>query len=322
MLKRLSLRKIALTSAALFALTLIYLIPGNDPKLEVESDLEYVDSSVTTNPIFLMDQSSYVALTDVPVSGTSVEEKARELLSILTVGGADSKIPTGFSAIIPPDTTINSLTYEDGLIKVDFSKDLLDIDKDLEEKMIESIVFTLTSIDEVTKVIIYVDGEILSKLPQTGINLPSTLDRGFGINKEYDFTSTDDITDVTVYYINRVNDEYYYVPVTKYLNDDRDKITIIIDELATGFNHNENLMSFLNSETQLVSSNIEDKTMNLEFNSYIFDDVTTEEVLEEVIYTICLSAKDNYDIDEVVFTVDDKEIYKTTIKSLETKEKL
>ena len=80
MLKRLSLRKIALTSAALFALALIYLIPGNEPKLEATSDLEYVDSSVTTNPIFLMDKSSYVALTDVPVSGTSVEEKARELL--------------------------------------------------------------------------------------------------------------------------------------------------------------------------------------------------------------------------------------------------
>ncbi len=322
MLKRLSLRKIALTSAALFALALIYLIPGNEPKLEATSDLEYVDSSVTTNPIFLMDKSSYVALADVPVSGTSVEEKARELLNVLTVGGADSKIPTGFSAIIPPDTTINSLTYENGLIKVDFSKDLLDIDKDLEEKLIESIVFTLTSIDEVTKVIIYVDGEILSKLPQTGINLPSTLDRGFGINKEYDFTSTNNITDVTVYYINRVNDEYYYVPVTKYLNDDRDKITIIIDELTTSFNHNEDLMSFLNAETQLVSSTVQDKTMNLEFNSYIFDDVTTEEILEEVIYTICLSAKDNYDIDEVVFTVDNKEIYKTTIKNLETKEKL
>jgi len=134
MLKKLSIRKIGLTTAALFALALIYLLPSNDNKLDITSELEYVDSKVETNPIFLMDKNSYAALTDVAVSGTSVEDKARELLNILTVGGADSKIPSGFSAIIPPDTIVNSLKYADGLIKIDFSKDLLDIDKELEKK--------------------------------------------------------------------------------------------------------------------------------------------------------------------------------------------
>ncbi len=322
MLKKLSIRKIGLTTAALFALTLIYLIPSNDNKLDVTSELEYVDTKVQTNPIFLMDKNSYAALTDVAVSGTSIEEKARELLNILTVGGTDSKIPSGFSAIIPPDTTINSIKLDEDLLKIDFSKDLLDIKKELEERLIETIVYTLTSIDGVNKVIIYIDGEILTTLPKSKINLPSTLDRAFGINKQYEFTKTEDINDVTVYYINEINHKYYYVPVTKYLNDNRDKISIIIDELTLGFNHNKKLMSFLSEEAKLVSSNIDNKKMNLEFNSYIFDDATTEEILEEVIYTICLSAKDNYDIDEVVLTVNNKEIYKTTMKSLETKKNL
>ncbi len=322
MLKKLSIRKIGLTTAALFALTLIYLLPSNDSKLDVTSELEYMDSKIETNPIFLMDKNNYIALTEVAVSGQSIEDKARELLNILTVGGADSNIPSGFSALIPPDTEINSLTCDDDLIKVDFSKDLLDIDKELEERLIETIVYTLTSIDGVNKVIIYVDGEILTTLPKSKINLPSTLDRAFGINKQYEFTTTENINDVTVYYISEINNKYYYVPVTKYLNDDKDKISIIIDELTLGFNHNQKLMSFLNEETKLVSSNIENKKMNLEFNSYIFDDVTTKEILEEVIYTICLSVKENYDIDEVVLTVNNKEIYKTTMKNLETKKKL
>ena len=322
MLKKLSIRKIGLTTAALFALTLIYLLPSNDSKLDIDSELEYVDSNIETSPIFLIDKNSYAALTEVAVSGTSVEDKVRELLNILTVGGADSKIPSGFSAIIPPDTQINSIKYDNGLIKVDFSKDLLDIDKEYEEKLIETIVYTLTSIDGVDKVIIYIDGEILTTLPKSKINLPSTLDRAFGINKQYEFTKAEDINDVTVYYINEINNKYYYVPVTKYLNDSRDKITIIIDELTVGFNHNKKLMSFLNEDARLVSSNVDNKKMNLEFNSYIFDDVTTEEVLEEVIYTICLSARDNYDIEEVVLTVNNKEIYKTTMKNLETKQNL
>ena len=71
-------------------------------------------------------------------------------------------------------------------------------------------------------------------------------------------------------------------------------------------------MSFMNEEAKLVSSNIENRKISLDFNSYIFDDATTKDVLEEVIYTICLSAKDNYDIDEVVLTSDNKEFYKTS----------
>lgn len=311
MLKNFSLRKIGLTSAALFATLLIYLLPSNEPKLKTNETLEYVDSSVNMSDIFLLDRNSYVSLTKVVLTETQIENRARELLNILTVGGSDNRIPSGFSAIIPPDTKILSLKYEKGLIKVDFSSELLDIDEEREERMIEAIVYTLTSIDDVNKVILYVEGEILTKLPKTKENLPSTLDRTFGINKEYDFEKVSNIEDVTVYYVNKVDDKNYYVPVTKYLNDDRDKITIIIDELSANFNHNSNLMSYLNEEVQLVSSNIENGVMSLDFNDYIFDDVTTEEVLEEVIYTISLSALDNYDVKELVLKANNKEICKT-----------
>ena len=36
---------------------------------------------------------------------------------------------------------------------------------------------------------VYLKGEILTKLPQSKITLPSTLDRSFGINKEYNLNS-------------------------------------------------------------------------------------------------------------------------------------
>ena len=74
-------------------------------------------------------------------------------------------------------------------------------------------------------------------------------------------TSTKDITDVTIYYINQISDNYYYVPVTKYVNDSRDKASIIIDELSKNFDFNKNLMSFLNEGTQLVSSEVKDGQM-------------------------------------------------------------
>lgn len=309
MLKKISIRKIILSSLALFAMFLIYIIPSNDNTLNVQEELEYVNTDIESSSIFLIDQSNYVSLTSVAVSESNIENKAKQLLKILTIGGMDSKIPSGFSAIIPPNTEVLSLSYENGVIKVDFSEELLDVSEDLEEKMVEAIVYTLTSIDEVDSVIIYVEGDILTKLPKTKINLPSTLDKTFGINKEFDLTSTQNITDVTIYYINQISDNYYYVPVTKYVNDEREKIDIIVDELASNFDFNKDLMSFVNAGTKLVSSEIEGENMYLNFSEDILNNATSEDISEETLDMITLSVGANYDVKEVVFKVADLELY-------------
>ncbi len=321
MLKKMSIKKIIISLSAFFTLFLIYLIPANDNKelIPANEELSYVDPTLITSTIYLLDSYAYLGKAEVVINNNGdVVEKCKELINVLISGGAgEDKIPSGFRSVLPSDTKINSLSFENGLVKINFSKELLNISKDLEEKMIEAIVYTLTSIDEVKSIIIYVDGDILSKLPQTGKNLPSTLDRSFGINKEYDITSMKDIEQITIYYVNKYNDDYYYVPVTKYLNDDRDKIKIIISELSSSPISNNNLMSFLNYNTKLLSVDQTEDTMNLEFNSYIFDNYDEKNILEEVIYTISLSISDNYDVKEVVFTVNEEEIYKSVLKTLE-----
>lgn len=319
MLKRKIINKIIVASSALFALFLIYLIPNEEVKeLEVPQNLEYINLDVNTNSIFLLDDNNYLGKALVVINSVEIEDKAKELLEVLINGGVgESRIPSGFRAILPSETKILSTQYKDNLIKIDFSKDLLNISKELEEKMVEAIVYTLTTIDEIDKVIIYVEGEILTKLPQTNINLPSTLDRNFGINKESNLTNTKDINQVTIYYINKYNDNTYYVPVTKYLNSNRDKISVIIDELTSSTSYNGNLMSYLNNNTKLLAVEEKSDIMELTFNSYIFDDIENKDILEEVIYTICLSIKDNYDVNEVVFDYEDEEIYKSVLKTLE-----
>lgn len=293
MLKKISIRKIGISLSALFAILLIYLIPSNIPKLKPEESLEYVNINMEGQDIFLLDQNSYIALTEAPVTEKDIEKRALELIKILTIGGVDSKVPSGFSAILPPDTEVIDITYDHDVLKVNFSKEILDIKKDLEEKMIEALIYTLTSVKGVDKIIIYVEGDILTKLPKTKINLPSTLDRNFGINKEFNLTSTKDITDVTIYYINQINENYYYVPVTKYLNDKRDKVSIIIEELSIGLNPNRKLISYLNEDVKLVSSNIEGDTISLELKDL------REEVKEKSDEMVTLSLCDNYSIEKV-----------------------
>lgn len=315
MLKKKMIRKIIISTSALFALFLIYLIPNEE--LDIKQSLEYIDLDVTTNNIYLLDEYSYLGKTEVVVNSKTTEDKVKELVEVLINGGVgENKIPNGFKSILPSETKILSVKYEDNLIKIDFSKDLLNINKELEEKMIEALVYTITSVDEVEKVIIYVEGNILTKLPQTNITLPSTLDRNFGINKTYDFTNTKDINQVTIYYLNKHNDDYYYVPVTKYLNDNRDKIKIIIDELTSTNTYNTNLLSYLNSNTELLAIEEQPDILELTFNSYIFSDVDSKDILEEVVYTICLSVKDNYDVSEVVIKAEDEEILKTVLKEI------
>ena len=320
MLKRKMIRKIIISTSALFALFLLYLIPTSDKndELDVSQNLEYVNLEVETNSIYLLDNFNYLGKTEVVVNSETTEEKIKELVEVLINGGnGENKIPNGVRSILPSETKILSIKVEENLVKIDFSKDILNINKDLEEKMIEALVYTITSVDGIDKVIIYVEGDILTKLPQTNTNLPSTLDRNFGINKTYEFTKTDDINQVTIYYLNKHNDNYYYVPVTKYLNDNRDKIKIIIDELTSTNTYNTNLLSYLNSNTELLAIEEQPDILELTFNSYIFSDVDNKDILEEVVYTICLSVKDNYDVKEVVIKNEDEEVLKTVLNTIE-----
>lgn len=322
MLKKMSIKKIVVSASALFALFLIYLIPSNssnDLDSNIKQELTYVDKEIIANDIFLMDSNNRLALTSIIVSSDSdIENKAKELLETLIIGSSsENKIPSGFKAILPIDTKILSIKYENNLIKVDFSKDLLDVEKDIEEKIVESIVYTLTTIEEIKNVIIYVEGDILSYLPKSKITLPSTLNRSFGINKNYEINAMNDITGVTIYYISKYNDDYYYVPVTSYVNDEREKVKIIIDELASGSLYNTNLMSYLNSNTKLLAVEQAEDNLYLQFNSYIFEDMTEKNVLEEVINTISLSINDNYEVNQVFFYVDNEEIYKSVLKTIE-----
>lgn len=319
MLKRFYVKKLLVCAIVIFTILLIYIIPTNEEeKLNITEEIEYVNTDINTSPIFLSDINNYLGCTKIIINSNDIESKAKELLEALIIDGKkQDSIPNGFKAIIPTNTKIRSLTYNEGVIKVDFSNELMNTNIENEEKIIEAIVYTLTSIEDVEFVIIYMEGNILTTLPQSKITLPSTLDRSFGINKEYNLNSTKDINKTTIYYISEFNDNQYYIPVTKVTNDTRSKIEIIIDELSSTNVYKTNLMSYLNSNTKLISvTELEDELV-INFNSAIFNDINTEEILEEVIYTISMSINDNYDVNTVIFNVEDKEIYKSVLKSIE-----
>ena len=318
MLKRIYTKKLIVCAVVLFTILLIYTIPSEKEQPNIKEEIEYVNKDIETSTIYLLDSNNYLASTKIVTNSKDIEGKAKELLQALIIDGyKQDSIPSGFKAVIPSNTEIRSLTYNENVIKVDFTEEFMNTKAENEERIIESVVYTLTSIEDVKYVIIYVEGEILTKLPQSKINLPSTLDRSFGINKEYDLTNTKNINKTTIYYISEFNDKQYYVPVTKVNNDDRSKIEIIIDELSSSNVYKTNLMSYLNSNTELLSVNEIKDELVVNFNNAIFNDINEKNILEEVIYTISMSVNDNYDVNTVIFNVEDEEICKSVIKSIE-----
>lgn len=315
MLKRICRKKIIISLIILLVITVLYTIPNNQNK-NVTQEINYVNYEMKTNEIFLLDQNNYLSRVKIATNNEH-EELVNEVLEILRCNSnSEDKIPNGFKCVLNEKTKINSISIKNDTVKIDFSKELLEIDKQLEEKVIESIVYTITNIENINNVILYIDGKILTKLPQNNIELPSTLNRDFGINKKYELTNTKNISKTTIYYVNKLNDNIYYTPITIVNNDPREKIEIIIDELSNKI-IDTHLNSYLNNNTKVLNSSIKDNTMYVNFNENILDGFDNNSILEEVIYTISLSINDNYNVKNVFFDVNDKEIAKTTIKSLE-----
>lgn len=308
MLKRKALKKIFISLSCLGVFLIIYLFPTKDTELNTN-----IISNNETNVIYLKDHNNYISRVSTVLTSKTNLDKIKEMINILTID-SNKYIRNGFKKVIPKNTKLINVTLEDKLVKLNFSKEFLNVDINNEEKMIEAIVYSITSLDNIDYVSIYVEGKILNKLPNSKKRLETILDRTIGINKEFNITTITDTTKTTIYYISKYDDYYYYVPITKIMNNDISKIEVIIKELTSSKMLNTNLMSYLNSNTELLSYNETDESLLLNFNENILIDINTNNILEEVTYSINLSIKDNYDINEVLYYVNDKIITTFSIK--------
>ena len=318
MLKRSSIRKICLATFCLLILLILYLFPKN--KTQTENLTPNTNYTVTNamDTIYLLDVNDYVSRINLSLSGGTSTEKALEIISYMTENSSNSVlIPNGFKPIIPKGTKVLSSDLNDGNFKINFSEEFLNIDEKEEMHLIEALVYSLTSIEEIKSITILINGELLNRLPHSLEYLPNPLDRSFGINKRYEVDKIKGTTKTTMYYLSKYEDYYYYVPVTKISNNPSEKIEIIIKELTSSPVYETNLMSYLNSEATLLNYEFLDKKLNIDFNNAILSDITQNDILEEVTYAINLSIKDNYDIESVLYMVNNEEIATFDLKSLE-----
>ena len=306
MLVKRAIRKAFITTMSLFIIMTIYIIPIEDrlQTKDVSLEIEYV-TSLGNHSIYLLDNNNYLVKMKILLDSNNLKDNIKTIISYLTSSNS-LKYTDSLKPVIPVNTKLNNRTIIDKQVTLDFSKDILKVSNKLEKKMIEAIVYSLTELDDIEEVIIKVDNNTLDQYPNCKEKITYPLKRNFGINKTYQFTKTNNISKTVIYYLEKVNDDSYYVPVTAYKNDARDKIDIIIEELTTGYIYEPNLMSIVREDLTLLDKSINDKVMTLNFNDALFD--SKGKVKEEVLYTIGYSVFDNYDVNVISYRVNNKEV--------------
>lgn len=299
MLKKKAFNRIFFTTIIFFIVFSIYSlkeINNNDKRYKKESNTK-------VETIYTLNKDNYISKTSIYVSKMlSLEDKIKSKLETMTKdNNKNSLLPSYFKPILPANTKVLDVKKEDSLVKVYFSKELLNINKEQSEKMIESIVYTITD-DSILGIEIYAGGNMLKYVPHTTKELPTILTQNIGINKSYEIDRNSDIKKVFMTYYTNNNNSYYEVPVTKYVNDEREKLEIIFDKLNEDFS-GVNLISLLEN-VKLINYKIESNKIVININ---------KEISEEEKNLIFESIFANYNIKKIELLVNgEKKFAKTT----------
>lgn len=286
MLKKNALRRICISTFSLFIVLLLCIFPNN----ETSYPEEIISINELTMPLYIKDQNGYVARTNI------IKKKDNDIeyiINLLTKGSLyENYLQVNFEPLIPENTKLLNYSLNDKVLKLNFSKEFLLVKENDEEKMIESLIYSLCELESIDKILIYVENKKLNELPNSKIKLPVSLDKSYGINKVYDIKSFKNVTKTTIYYASKTDDLTYYIPITKITNNDANAVEIIVKELKTSPIYESNLISFLNASYELKNYEIMENSVNMSFDNKMLLNLNDENITEKVKYTLSLSIRD------------------------------
>jgi len=300
MLKTKAIRKIFTTTLTMFIILTIFTIPlTSKNKNVIRTNLEIEDiTNLSTDKIYLLNNNNLLVKVDVFLEGKSTIDKVKNIINYLTVD--NNKTPSGLKPYIPSNTKVLDVTKDNETISIDFNKNFLKYSKNDEKQIITGVVYSLLELKDIKEVILLVEGSYIK-------NYNKPLNKSIGINNEYLINKRADLNKVVIYYLNNIGDNYYYIPVTKYLNDSREKVEIIIDELKNNQTYmKDNLISYLNNNLELLDYKEESDVFFLNFNDYLLENNANAN--EKILGTIANSIFSNYEVNMVMFEVNNEKV--------------
>jgi hypothetical protein len=159
---------------------LVMLISTKKKELQIKEEVIYTGLNVYPAPIYLIDKDNYLAKTEVELEGKTDLDKAREIIEILINDGKyEEKIPNGFKSVISSNTKIIDISLKDKILKINFNSSLLEIN---ENKVIESLTYSLTSQENIDGIIIFISLVIFKNVELTLFGVISLFISSFAVD--------------------------------------------------------------------------------------------------------------------------------------------
>ncbi|NBD25874.1 GerMN domain-containing protein [Paenibacillus glycinis] len=243
--------------------------------------------------LYLSDRNGLLAPVTV-MSALGQDEKPGQKALEMMVDGSPyaNELPDGFSAILPKGTAIKQLNIvpDQKLAIVDFSKEFANYDAADERKIVEAVTWTLTSLQDVQNVKIWMEGKELAVMPVDAMPVDEPLTRAVGINLEaangIDYSTS---AQVTLYFSALSPDnEPYYVPVTRLVNRSNNRAKTAIEQLISGPIGNQPLNSVITPDVIVknVTKAKDVVTVELQDDAYQAGQPEPAEMLKAIVLSL------------------------------------
>ena len=177
-------RKLMISFLTLLVLLIIYLIPTNK-----DIDILKENNEIKTQKVFLLNNNLLVETDVISKNNIDIISQAKDIIDSLTIGGSKSNyLKNNMEALIPLGTKVYDVSLSDGILKINFSKEFYNVSERLEEKVVEALVYSLTNLNDVKGIMIFVEGSQMQELIHSKRRVPLVLTKDYGINKIYDIT--------------------------------------------------------------------------------------------------------------------------------------
>lgn len=287
-----AINKVFKITITMFIILTVFTIINTTTEKTLKTNVEVVTlKEENKDIIYLLSTDNYLVQVNVNLKDTTLENKVINIIEELKENNNANKL----NGYLPKNLKVNSVIYENTNLKLNLSEEFNEVkNKDLS---VTGIVYSLLELSNINTVEILVNNKFIE-------GYENKLDKSIGINKEYLINSRSEINKVVVYYYTEVNGQEYLTPVTKYINDNREKIEIIIEELSNNIPYN--LITYLPDNILLNDFIEENEVIILNFNKTT--KTKNDEINNKINSLITKSVFENYDVNMILLEENGKKI--------------
>ncbi|HAX73266.1 MAG TPA: hypothetical protein DCY20_07065 [Firmicutes bacterium] len=312
MLKRLTL--------PVLAMLLIYYVTTDEATEAGKSLIKTIEDQNVQVEVNLDDYYTiYAPHESGNVVGTMIEkgEESDDVQAVYDIFTTKmNKLPQGVTSPLTPAAELIDYSIDQNVLTLNVTSDFLNYDLKDERKVLESLVYSFTSLPGIEVLKFKIDG-----LPVTNLNGTLSVERGLskemGINLELDSKTLDNTQVVTLFFLTDDHKDALLVPVTRLIPSTENAVQYVIQELINGPEDDKYISVFDNKVNLLTDPMIDNGVISLNFSNDLFYDNEKTVVSSLMLKQLVLTLTQFEEIKSVSIAVDgDEKVIEDQLKTV------